>query len=269
MGSANHPKTDWREWMNYLKQQKNALVRSVKIPSVLTIALLEFVKYIALLLVLLSALSIFARLFLNVQPVLDILATIKATGMTDLLVGQFTNHSGLFIAFIIELIILIIISFAIIILISAFFDSKITSLMRKTTWTMQSFWRYVLGEAILTLLYGIIAFILIYTISSVPFLTFLLIVLTVIYAYLMLVFTATITDKKPYQKSVMQYLINVLHLHYGITPFCCSIILLAVLLVICAILALFLHAFILILFIPAIILWIIWSKHYMYCVYAT
>jgi hypothetical protein len=250
----------------YLGMHIKAFKKSFKLNRFISPFLLELAKYIFLALLLMLFLYISIRLFIAVLPLLSSLDKINTVDdflNNESVVNIILQQSTLLSSFLINFLLLLLLIIIILSFILAIFNSLIITRLTNTHLSIKKFWKIYVVYIIVTLIYFILLFILLYLILDIILLASLLLLLTLTYSYILLVFQLSLEDISLF-RYIKRGLFNCVRLHLSIPALIIGLLFLIGIFFICAIITLILKQYVVIVLLPLIALWNIWMLNYIY-----
>jgi len=252
--------------VKYLNMHIKIFKKSFKLNRPILQSLLELAKYISLAVLLVLFLYVSIKFFTAVLPLLSSLD--KISNINDFiadtsLVNIIMQQSNLLSLFVIKIILLLILTALVLSFILAIFNSIIITHVHNKRWNSKKFLKMLIAYSIITLIYFTIMFIILYYMLNIFILAISLILITMIYSYILLIFQLSV-DNVSLLKYLKKGLVNCFKLHKTLPIIIIGVFVLAIILIICAFLAILLKQYVLIVMLPLIILWNIWMLNYQY-----
>ena len=223
--------------MNYFKHQWNALKKSFRFPQV--VFGLEFVQFIAILVLALVSLTLLGLVLKSALPLLNTLLSLRLEGLTDALVQDFAGKQGSLVWFVINTILISFVTFILFISLIASFQSSQIAKFRNKSFNKRTFYKLCVWYSITTIIYGLLGIFFMMSITTILGLTILLILLNLFYLYLMLIITISVNE----HKSIKQTFKNIIKIHQTLPPIIISIVIAGILFLLFAFIALILKKY--------------------------
>jgi len=248
----------------FFREQKEVFVNSLKIREYFKLLLIELLKYFSIAFLIMLALIIFSKLFINMQPLLNIVDAIRynPAQISESTYQALLGSSYLFNSFMAYLAILLILVLASFILLNSLFDGIIIKMLRVDTTRKNLFVPCLKQYAPVISTFFIISALMIYYVTNVMMIFISLCVLSITYFYIMTIFQSTITAARSFKENLTKSLLNGMLIVEKVMPIFVTILAVALSLIVAIILIAVLRLYAIVPILFLLLSARIWMKNY-------
>ena len=249
---------------NHYYALQKSFSESFKINRFIKASYLEIIKAVAVILLAVSFVSVFVRLFLRLQPLLNVIQTTKDYGADADLIGQFNNNASLYSQFLVSSILLLILALILYIIITSLLDSIIMQSLRGEKWGLSTFLSYAKIYGVIDLIFLIVYSIFLYFATDPLWIVIISAIMLILYLYIISIYNVMINEKLSFKKNLSHGLKGMIKIYYYLIPIMLMIISVIIAYLISILISYLIGQYFLIALTVLMVMIFAWSKNYLY-----